>query len=271
MSVTIPGATIRRVAALPELPELARGGPYWRAGPGAYLLSIADVADFLVRDGQTIDVAAIPDAEETAVTLYLRGSVRAALVHQRGELPLHAATLVPPGGERGVAFCGPSGAGKSTLSAELVRRGWTLAADDLSQVAMEDGRAMVTPSEPVMKLWQDACDAIGADTATLARVREGIDKFYLPVPGVSGPVHLAAAVEISREEGDALIPLSGVERMGFLSQNASKPRQIAPMGQAAQHVRIVSQVASAIEAFRLPGGRRRTPAELADTIEAVFG
>ena len=66
--------------------------------------------------GATIDVATVPGADAGAVELFLNGSARAALIHQRGELPLHAATLLPPAGGGAVAISGTSGIGKSKFA-----------------------------------------------------------------------------------------------------------------------------------------------------------
>ncbi len=123
----IPDAIVRSVAELPDhLPGAERAGMYAQATPGQLLQMVPGMARYLARDGMTIDVAAEQCADEGAVDVFLNGAVRAALIHQRGELPLHAATLVPPGGNGAVAICGPSGIGKSTLAAALSRRGWLL-------------------------------------------------------------------------------------------------------------------------------------------------
>jgi hypothetical protein len=156
----IPGAAIYRVESLPtELLEGEALNAYTQAKPGELLFSIPGVARFRVHDGDTIEYQEENGADPGLVSLYLHGTARGALIHQRGELPLHAATLVPPGKETGLAICGPSGAGKSTLAIELVRRGWLLVADDTTRVTCEDGKLLAWPSRDTIKLWKDACEA----------------------------------------------------------------------------------------------------------------
>jgi hypothetical protein len=69
----------------------------------------------------------------------------------RGYEALHASVLDSPDGA--VAIMGPSGAGKSTLATELLRRGWSLLADDqLTLDRSEDGEIRAHPGTPHMNL-----------------------------------------------------------------------------------------------------------------------
>ncbi len=91
----MPGATIRRVAALPRgvAGRPARGSAHsGKAGPSS-LFVMPGTGSFLARDGSTIEFAPEADADDGMITLFLNGTARGALIHQRGELPLHAATL----------------------------------------------------------------------------------------------------------------------------------------------------------------------------------
>ena len=103
----VPGATIREVPFISDvLPGAVPAGEFSVARPGALLRVIPGLARFLVRDGLTIDVAIEPGADRDAVQEFLDGAVLGALIHQRGELPLHAATLVPPGAGAAIAIAG---------------------------------------------------------------------------------------------------------------------------------------------------------------------
>lgn len=193
----IPGANIRRVKGLSEhLPGGEPAGQYVEAMPGQLLITVPGVCRCLVRDGLSIEYAPEPDADPGAVILFLNGGARGALIHQRGELPLHAATLVPPGGDTALAICGASGAGKSTLAAELSRRGWLLVADDTTRVTWRETHAIAWPSRDSIKLWRDACDANDMDVAGLERVTAALDKYYLHAPTLNRPVRLAAVCEL---------------------------------------------------------------------------
>jgi hypothetical protein len=268
----VPGAAIRGVASLPAvLADASPAGQFAWAKPGQLLLEVPSVARFLVRDGATIDVAVSPDADPGMVRLLLNGSARGALIYQRGDLPLHAATLVPPGGAEGVAICGTAGAGKSTLAAELSRRGWVLVADDTSRVSWNTDHPIAWPSRDSIKLWRDACDAGGLDVAGLERVTRDLDKYYVPVPARSEPVRLATVVELITSGPQQGAALSAGARMSLLTRHAYRQSYIRPLGRQAEFVRLVGRMAGVCRTVQLSGARVRTVGELADDIERMVG
>jgi hypothetical protein len=266
----IPDAMVRTVDELPShLPGADRIGMYAEAIPGQLLQKVPGIATYLARDGATIDVAPAPGADPGAVDLFLNGAIRAALIHQRGELPLHAATLVPPRGGGAVAICGPSGIGKSSLAAELSRRGWLLLADDTTRLTFDGTNAIAWHGRGTIKLWRDACETLGRSTEGLERVREGMEKFFLPVPSLRQTTALDVILELNTS-ASRLAPVSGVQKMALLSEHTVRPRQIKPLGRLAEHLRIVAQVANATRIFHLGGARQETVTTLADRIIAKF-
>jgi hypothetical protein len=266
----MPGATIRRVAELPEaLPGAAAAGPHAYAKPGALLAVIPGTGRFFARQGDTIEFTVEDDADDGMVSLILNGTARGALIHQRGELPLHAATMLPPGGERALAVCGYSGAGKSTLAAELSRRGWTLVADDTTRVTVEDGIVTAWPSRDSIKLWRDALESANIDPQSLTRVARTFEKYYLQVRAVDRPVPLAWVVELTRDSDAA--DMSVGDRMALVSRNTYRPSQILPLGMQHEHVRIVARTAQACAMWRVIGNRTRSVQEMADSVERMVG
>jgi len=266
----VPDATIRQVESLPEHLEGAiQFAPHAQALPGALLLDIPGVARFLVRDGVTIDVAIARGASPWDVRIYLHGSVRSALIHQRGEMPLHAASLMPPDAQGAIAICGPSGAGKSTLALELTLRGWKLVADDMTRITVNEGRATAWPTAGSIKLWRDTCDAKGIFTAPLQRVRAGLEKLFVPVAGVCGPVPVTAIVALRLAEAAGLHTLPMPETLALLSENCCRPRQIRPLGRLAEHLAIVARVASACPVAELRGARDAPVEVLADMVAGL--
>jgi hypothetical protein len=267
----IPGASMRRVASLPDfLPNGEPAGPHAQAEPGQLLLVVPGVGRFLARDGTTIEFAVEGDADPGMVALLLHGSARGALIHQRGEFPLHAATLVPPGGDRGVAICGSSGAGKSTLAAELSRRGWALVADDTTRLTWTGSEAMAWPSRDSIKLWRDACEAAGIEIRRLERVCASLDKHYLQVPAHNKPVKLVSVFELTTKDVVDPVPASAGEKMALLSRHTFRPEQIRPLGRTADYVRIVARVAESCRLSHLAGARTRSVGALADAVEETM-
>ncbi|MFX9020101.1 hypothetical protein ABTN35_21005, partial [Acinetobacter baumannii] len=72
----------------------------------------------------------------TEIETFLSAGVAGAILHRRGQLPLHAACVARDG--RALALAGPSGRGKSTLAAALAASGWTALTDDVCRVQFRD-------------------------------------------------------------------------------------------------------------------------------------
>jgi hypothetical protein len=266
----IPGAVILRVDALPD--ELAGGVPAGHATsakPGQLLFTVPRAGRFFVRDGMVIEFAEAPDADPGKVELFLHGTARGALIHQRGELPLHAATLASPDGETALAICGRSGAGKSTLAMELSRRGWLLVADDTTRITWDDAGPIAWPSRDSIKLWRDSCETNKLDCSALTQVTQDMDKFYVRVAAVDRPIPFKTVVELVVDEEATPVTSPG-DRMALLSRHAYRAAHIAPLGKQRDHVRIVAQVASACSMFRLPGGGALEVRALADAVEKML-
>lgn len=146
---------------------------------GRARFAVAGVADYIVEAGRRITVAPVGSPDTADVRLFLLGSGLGYLCHQRGILPVHAATVDVDG--EAVLLAGASGAGKSTLADAFARRGHAILSDDVSPVEVTAGRAMILPSLRRVRLWKDAVDNAGWDIGALERCREGMEKFSRPL------------------------------------------------------------------------------------------
>ena len=157
----------------PEATELPWG--LWRLGDMSGV-DIPDVARYEVADGQRITVQRHPGADDRDVRLYLLGTMLGTIMMQRGHLVLHGNAIRV--GEAAAVVVGRSGAGKSTLAAEFARRGIDLLSDDIVPV---DRHGLALPGYPRIKLWDDALERLGLDTAQYERVVGPRAKFHVPV------------------------------------------------------------------------------------------
>lgn len=140
---------------------------------GRARFGVEGVADYLVEEGRHITIAPVLPADSSDIRLFLLGSGLGFLCHQRGVVPLHAATVEVDG--EAVSFAGPSGAGKSTLADAFARRGHRILSDDVSPI--DTTRGIVLPSLQRIRMWADSLDNAGFDTATLERCRDGLEKY----------------------------------------------------------------------------------------------
>jgi hypothetical protein len=265
----IPGAFFHRLDLAPApFTGGVVAGRHSIARTGTLFCTMPEIGTFLAQDGVSVEYREAPGADPGWVTLVLHGTARGALIHQRGDLPLHAATLAPPGGGPAVALCGDSGAGKSTLAAELARRGWALVADDTTRLAWDGSALIAWPSRPRIKLWRDACEAAGLNTDALERVTRDMDKYYLPVTGVAA-VRLGTIVELTSEASDGAMGRSA--RLALVSRHTYRFQFVRPLGMEAQHMAMAARAVSNCAVVRMAGGRGYPLAALADAVEALAG
>lgn len=170
--------TIRRAKVPAEFTDLLTADTDFCNLPNVSIQRFAGIGTFLVRDGKEIMVDTSREVSATAIKLWLMGPVLAAVLYQRGQVPIHGNGIDL--GDRSVIVSGDSGAGKSTLTCDMLARGHRLISDDVCVVRWP-GPA-IAPGLAEMKLWSD----------TLNRM-EGNETY--PVPGRPGKFHVTLTPE----------------------------------------------------------------------------
>lgn len=200
------------------------------ASPSEFLLNIADIASYYIRNGAEVIIQPALGSSELDIKGYLLGNMFAVLCHQRRLLPLHASAVKMGAGT--VAFLGDSGAGKSTLAGFLASRGYPLVADDICLLDPDScAEERVIPVAPWLKLWRSSLEVLGHGTSGLSQTFTNEDKFRVPTLTYSTVANsrtsLNAIVILKKQSEDsaggvALRPLSPakslVEAMRFTYQ-----------------------------------------------------
>jgi hypothetical protein len=216
----------------------------------------AQVGKFRVANGREITIEPCAGVEERLLRLPLLGTIFAVLLHQRGELVLHASAVSLNG--EAVAFVGNKGRGKSTMAATLYGLGHQLLADDVVALRMDqEGRPVVLPGFPQFKLYPEAAfSSLGKDRGHLSELAEGYEKCgrritdrfaQEPIP-LKRIYVLGVGTEPSIKEMDsqasllALISNSYVARFG---------KQLLFGEEASLHLRKCAQLMDHVKVFRL--------------------
>ncbi|MBA3666256.1 MAG: hypothetical protein H0W65_00835 [Sphingomonas sp.] len=221
---------VRVVLADSSMPQSGRGLGF----------AVEGVARFEVIGGSTIIVAVDPDSAPRNVRLYLLGSAMGMLLHQRQLLPLHANAIEIDG--KAYAFLGASGAGKSTLAAAFQDRGYRVLADDVCVIRFEDnGRAMVAPGMPRLRLWRDSLEASGRDASAYPRSYAGDetwDKYDVGLPPsatLADSVSLASIFELRAADRFCVTGLGGMDAVSALMANTYRGYFVAEADGARNH------------------------------------
>lgn len=249
----VPNVRIVRKPVPTSLESASASGPTWQMDGDSLLLRIPGVARFLLIGGREIRVEAEDDTPPAEIAIFLIGTVLGILLHQRGQIVLHA-SAVRVGG-RAVLFCGPSGAGKSTLAAALGQQGFPLVSDDLCALTMNGGTVSVAPDGRQLKLWAHAIGKLELEESRGAAVRKTMEKFYVePAETVCDPLPLGA-VYMLREARPPHAP--GIQRPNIvdtallLRHNAYRPILIRRMGQRDSYFHAATAIANVAGVFHL--------------------
>ena len=152
----------------------------WHAREGEMVLNAPEIGLFRISGGHRILIDPATGANDADLVSFVQGSCMAALLQQRRILPMHSSAIATDHGA--VLTIGRSGAGKSTLLAALLQAGCTMMADDVTGLVFdESGAPIALPAFPAIRLWRDTLIHLGHDPSPLVRVRDDIEKYYLPI------------------------------------------------------------------------------------------
>ncbi len=242
-----------------------------------YLLNLKTVARYYATRGEKIVVEPLPGIDEHSVRLFLLGTVIAAILYQRGQIPLHASAVVKDG--KLVLFTGNSGAGKSTLIANLASRGYVIFTDDICVLRHTTGSTDVlgTASYPMVKLWEDAIEQLGNTQFNKEfKIRPKLPKygqfFYDRFSAESLPVDKLFILAPQNSAGEISIDkLPPMEAFREIEKQAYRNQLIANTKLRGLHFSLLSQISNNIPVYKVTRPLSGTNVDLlSDAIEKLL-
>lgn len=163
--VTIVAGTVPR----PRPDQRPDGDGCWAATPDRALYFWPETGAFAVEDGARIVLDPDDGVDPDRVRFSVEGPLLATVLHQRGQLVLHASAVT--WGDGAIAVAAHSGTGKSTTAGALVRRGARALTDDLVALDLSDVPTL-SPGGEGLKLWPASAEALGHDIEAMPTVGE---------------------------------------------------------------------------------------------------
>ena len=201
----------------------------WSVSPeGATRVRYADGTQFVVDEtGSKIWTTWEHPLRPTDMALYLLGPIMGFALAMRGVTVLHGTAIVLDG--KAVVLMGPSGSGKSTTAAAFVAGGAGLLSEDIAALHLVDGRVLVQPGYPSIRLWPDSTQMIFESADALPLLTPGWEKRNLQVDTearrqfVNDPLPLGAVYYLEdRKDSDdapAVEPLSCADGLREMLEN----------------------------------------------------
>lgn len=247
-----PDIVIRYGSVPASLPFSSDMGVAWQTGPNAQLLSVVDVARYLLINGRDIIVERQPGSCEEDVRVFLLGTAITALLYAREMTVLHASVMHTSRGA--VLFLGRSGVGKSSLLSEFMKRGYEMLSDDMACVVVNgDGVPEVLPGYPRVRLEADAADKFSQllqGSATINGLMKSAVQVrqYYNAPAAIRAVYALNTHNLADIRLDAL---AGLERFEMLRHHIHRRRYMVGTTPRRVAFRTLSLIASQVPLTRV--------------------
>jgi hypothetical protein len=221
------------------------------AGPGDWLIRLEPGQRMRATDGTVITLDAPADADQTMLARWVEGPATAAILYQRGILPLHASAVLIDGAL--VAFLAPSGTGKSSLAAACVAEGAVPLTDDLLAIHLDsDGTPLGSPGSGHLRIPPSTWAEL--DTPSFRVTRTDLDGKVVVTPvrpqGVlSSP--LAAAFLLETGDRFEISALTGFDSLAGLRRQVARPSLARTTGTEAAIFSVLGRLAGHVPVWRL--------------------
>ena len=230
------GSDAARMVAQARNRPGAGAGVVWTCPEGGLCFAVADVGDFWIPDGHMIAITPDGAADGATLALYTMGSALGLALLLRESLVMHCATLAIGG--NATLLLGESGAGKSTLAQQMSMNGYGALGDDTCALwNAENGSGLVAyPSGTAFKLWRNALDAAGIDTAGRQSVGERLDKYFVANAHAADDRPHSVRRIIVLDKGTektcrpVLEPLNSLDAMQAVTEHVYRPQFVGALG-----------------------------------------
>jgi len=177
MPFPLKDVQIKNVKEVPLLQDPLYSGDYIQVRHDRCRLEIPGIGVFFMIGGKELWCASGSGIDKEILDTYLNGLPVSVLLHQRGVLHFHAASIVSEG--KGIMVLGQSGAGKSSLTAAFHISGAAVLSDDLTAIRVTDGTPCLLPMESPVRLRPDIFTKLNLATELVQGVNPVTGKLTL--------------------------------------------------------------------------------------------
>ena len=217
-----------------------------------FFLDLPDIGKYYASKGKIIIIEPAQNCDLSVLRLFCLSNVFAALLYQRGILPIHSAGVIVNSSL--VMICGKSGSGKSTLLASLLSRGFSIFSDDVCVPFLYKDQVLVSSSYPVMKFWEETIKRISSLGEPDVQLRPDLKKYgyYFHKFFSKSPVkpeYVFFLEKLDDIEQTSIREVKGYELFQYLESNAYRGEFLNAIDLRKEHFNLFSKLASQVKAY----------------------
>lgn len=226
MKLIVREASVQAALAVPShdqwvSPDCKVTAAFHRLSTG-FLVRFPDQADFTIDLARGIALCTpARDGLLDEVQSLFHNAIEPLVGNYAGGLFLHG-SAVSLGGTAAVAFLGESRRGKTTLAGAFARAGHPFLTEDTVELHSHDGRYLLQPSRPVLRLFADSADHLldGARHGANDQSKTALDSSgSLPFADVAVPLHAVFFLGDGSSEEIAITPMTMPEALAELMRH----------------------------------------------------
>lgn len=216
-----------------------------------FFIEWSDIGCCLIENGLNVVVELYPGARVEDVVPFITTQVLAILLHQNGNLVLHASSVLI--NNHAVVFLGDKGYGKSTIAAHLQVKGHKLISDDLVPVNCFDGFFQTVPGFPRLKLFPDSITSIGLNPKAMPLVHETFTKHFYKCPEdfSTKPIKIGCIFILKKDSRVGIEKMNPVAAFIELVRNTYLSSYIEATENTVQHFNYCQEIVKSIPVFEL--------------------
>ena len=236
-----------------SLKNIKYQGIAYESNDNQFLLTVPNVARFLIENGNKVSIEIDPVAKMHEVELFFMGSAMAVILMQRGIAPFHGSAFEKDG--KCIIISGLSGAGKSSLLRFFITQGYKALTDDVCALSIKDNKIVISPSYPSSKIWADVMQAFNLEKTKYQQIRPNIEKYQLSfLDSFCSEVLEVDSIYILRNkniEEFSIAEIKGFEKVKELKANLYRPKFPEATNKEKETFIILNQLANQAKLFEL--------------------
>ena len=214
-----------------------------------YLLQIPKIGRYLVVEDEIV-IQPESNAPLPEVNKYILTHLLGVISYKKGFIPFHGGAFVV--NDKAILISGISSIGKSALLAALLKKGFPIITDDISNVQMIDGKAMLYPSFPFLMVFNDTIKKLQLDETIGIKLRDDMEKYMYPLNEAwrKEPVELGEIYVLSNF-GDVtqVVHYKGLKKLESIKLNLFHPWMMQILDPEKACLKQVLTVASKINLY----------------------